>query len=273
MTNTIEASVENYKIVRRSDGSIAVYDSGAEVGVVKPVLRKIADIIGFDFSDEWNTRFLGKKLIDQINSSSYPIMDGFLSMKDMKKYITVWQNEMSGYVENESVLEELFVKNSATKTNTDLHTVMVKCAVLDNFYSTYITGPNFSTLAKGIISIKDIDKRIAEGDHSLVEEIANVGHSFSSPKTLYSFATKFCSHHNPKAFPIFDSIVAGLLSKVLKDDSSLAQCSRKDMRIYDRYVSSIDSVIEKYLQGATYKQFDRYFWTYGKMNKKNNEDD
>lgn len=45
------------------------------------------------------------------------------------------------------------------------------------------------------------------------------------------------------------------------------------MRIYDRYVSSIDSVIEKYLQGATYKQFDRYFWTYGKMNKKNNEDD
>lgn len=100
MTNTIEAAnVENYKIVRREDGSIAVYDSGSEVGVVKPVLREIADIIGFDFSDEWNTRFLGKKLIDYINSSSYPIMDDFPSIKEMKKYLTVWQNEMSGYVE------------------------------------------------------------------------------------------------------------------------------------------------------------------------------
>ncbi len=51
---------------------------------------------------------------------------------------------------------------------------------------------------------------MARNDVSLVNEIAKVeisGKQFN----FYSFATKYCSHHKPKDYPIYDNYVDRLL--------------------------------------------------------------
>ena len=92
----------------------------------------------------------------------------------------------------------------------ELKEVIIKCSVLNDFYSTNIF--KVFPVAKHIIEIENINERLAAGDPTLVDEIANVklGEN-DKEKYLYSFATKFCSHHNEEAYPIYDSYENSML--------------------------------------------------------------
>ena len=58
------ATVGEYTVVKCDSGSIEtyrVYDN------TKGALREIADQIGFDYDENWNTRTFGSKIVDAIN--------------------------------------------------------------------------------------------------------------------------------------------------------------------------------------------------------------
>lgn len=77
-----------------------------------------------------------------------------------------------------------------------------------NNNSTNIFSP--SKVAKHIIDLH-IDERLAAGDVTLVNEIARVDMDNGTVGNFYSFATKYCSHHKPLDYPIYDSYVVKLL--------------------------------------------------------------
>ena len=73
---------------------------------------------------------------------------------------------------------------------------MIKASVLNDFYSTNIFS--IFDIAKHIVSL-NIDERLKKGDEQLVSEIGHIEIK-EKKRYFYSFATKYCSHHNPVAF-------------------------------------------------------------------------
>ena len=93
--------------------------------------------------------------------------------------------------------------------NDNMDDVLVKTAVINDLYSANIYVAR--DVAKGIIAIaiQGLDRRISEGDVSVVEDVAIAG----GGNRNYSFATKYCSWHKPYKYPIFDSKVESLLTQ------------------------------------------------------------
>jgi len=92
--------------------------------------------------------------------------------------------------------------------NNDLDDVLIKVCSLNDFYSTNIFSP-FS-VAKHIVSL-GIDESLARNDLEIVNIIAKVKMNGGKIKNFYSFATKYCSHHKPTVYPIYDSYVDKML--------------------------------------------------------------
>lgn len=93
---------------------------------------------------------------------------------------------------------------------TELKEVIIKCSIFNEFYSTNIF--KVFPVAKHIIEIENINEKLAEGKPTLVYEIANITLGKNgTQKYLYSFASKFCSHHNEEAYLIYDSYVNTML--------------------------------------------------------------
>ena len=122
-------------------------------------------------------------------------------------------------------------------------------------------------MAKHILSL-DIDNRLYKGDISLVSDIAS-GHGVKGSrngkeKFFYSFATKYCSHHQPELFPIFDSYVEKLLIH-LRDKDQFTDFCQNDLRNSSKYRDIILALCDFYsIDDFTLKEIDRYLWQYGK---------
>lgn len=85
-------------------------------------------------------------------------------------------------------------------------------------------------VAKHILSL-DIDERLKSGDIFLVNEIQNITIKEGVQRKFYSFATKYCSHHNPLAYPIYDSYVEKVLKYFRKTDH-FAKFKNADLKDY-----------------------------------------
>ncbi|WP_312159685.1 hypothetical protein [Oscillibacter sp.] len=126
------------------------------------------------------------------------------STAEVEKYLRTW-DELENYSLQEDALNRLFF--NLCPENTDISGILLKAAVLNDFYSTNIYS--IFPVAKHILDL-NIDARLRDGDESLVEAIQNVTIGGKRLK-LYSFATKYCSHHNPEDYPIYDSYVDKVL--------------------------------------------------------------
>ena len=117
-------------------------------------------------------------------------------------------------------------------------------------------------MAKHILSL-DVDERLRGGDPNLVNEIARVKISEKS-KNFYSFATKYCSHHRPNDYPIYDYDVERVLVHFKKNDN-FYQFTNADLRDYVKFKEIILVLSELYnLQCFNLKQVDQYIWQLGK---------
>lgn len=193
------------------------------------------------------------------------------SVDEMKKYHNNWNSDNNAeYIEHEKALNWLFIDNPETKGNTDMKAVIIKCSVLNDFYATNIF--KVYPVAKKILSIKNIDDRLKKGDHSLVNEIAEVVDEKtdetkeSKVRFNYSFATKYCSHHQPALFPIYDRYVADVLCALKKQyPDVLSFKKREELKQYEMFVKAIDDVKANFgLEDYNYKDMDRYLWLLGK---------
>ena len=190
----------------------------------------------------------------------YIIPDDYMpTVDEVKKYINRWQS-LDNYVNQERALDLLF--GEKCPYNTDLRDVLIKCSTLNDFYSTNIF--DIHSVAKHICNL-NIDERLMNGDLSLVNEIAKVKvGDMMKPRIFYSFATKYCSHHQPTKFAIYDSYVEKLLWDFQKRDS-YSDFNLSDLKDYVKYMNVIRDFQRHYgLGDFNVKEQDQYLWQLGK---------
>jgi hypothetical protein len=180
------------------------------------------------------------------------------SAKLLKEYLKKWDS-LENYVLQETSLKKLFTETYPE--NNEMDEVLIKVCSLNDFYSTNIFSPFI--LAKHIISLK-IDERLTNNDLSLVNDIAKVTVSENKSINFYSFATKYCSHHKPKIYPIYDSYVEKLLMYLKKTDN-FSKFKKNDLKIYSKYRNILLEFQKHYkLEKFDLKEIDRYLWQAGK---------
>ena len=185
--------------------------------------------------------------------------------KQVEIYLKKWK-KLKNYPEQESCIQKLFRKTHPK--NNDLDDILAKIGVLDSFYST--TLKRYGTvvgLAKHILTL-NFDSRIKAGDLSLIENFCNCKEMNRNP---YSFATKYCHHHNPDQFPVYDKFVAKILWHFHKQDSFFnsdggkSKLKKDDLKNYSTFFDVMTQFREYYgLTDYNFWQLDKYLWLLGK---------
>lgn len=179
------------------------------------------------------------------------------SVAQVEYYLATW-NSLEDYSLQEEALDKLFFQ--LCPENTCIEDILLKVSTLNDFYSTHI----YSTfpVAKHILAL-NIDERLKAGDLSLVGAIQKVSIK-DTEKNFYSFATKYCSHHNPLAFPIYDSYVDEVLYRFMQQDH-FAYFRRGDLKDYQRFYDTLLAFRSFYgLEKYNLKEIDKYLWQLGK---------
>ncbi len=181
------------------------------------------------------------------------------SRTEVEYYLKLWDS-LENYILQESSLRKLFTKTYPF--NSDLDDVLIKVCALNDFYSTNIFSP--FTVSKHIVSLK-IDSYLAKDDLKIVDKIAQVKMNGEKIINFYSFATKYCSHHKPIVYPIYDQYVEKLLMYFKKKDK-FSDFSKQDLRSYPLYKSILVEFRKFYdLESFDLKQIDQYLWQLGKQ--------
>lgn len=141
----------------------------------------------------------------------------------------------------------------AFPSNSELAAVLLKVTTINKLYSTNIMAP--FDVAKHIVSL-GLDHRLQNGDLSCIDEIRHVIIS-GVEKNFYSFATKYSSWHNLRAYPIYDSFVETSLRHF--------NCVTANLRVYQNLKASVDCFrTQNGMTQFTYKEIDKFLWLYGK---------
>lgn len=179
------------------------------------------------------------------------------SVKDAEWFINYW-NELPSYSDQEKALDKLLM--DLCPKNDNIEDILIKCSALNDFYSTNIF--DIHTVAQHILSLR-IDDRLKDGDYSLVDDMAHVKVN-GKDHFFYSFATKYCSHHQNKKYAIYDSYVEKVLLAMNKRER-FAEFSQEDLKDYGTYMSAISAFQQKFgLKQYNIKQLDQYLWQLGK---------
>ena len=182
------------------------------------------------------------------------------SESEIDYYLKRWDS-LENYVLQESSLKKLFF--NTYPLNIEMDDVLIKVCSLNDFYSTNIFSP--FTIAKHIVTL-NIDNRLENNDLELVNDIAKTQVANKKEINFYSFATKYCSHHKPDIYPIYDSYVEKLLLYFKKEDKFFS-FDKMDLKTYSKY-KNILIEFQKYYRLTKFnlKDIDRYLWQVGKEN-------
>ena len=172
-------------------------------------------------------------------------------------YLCAW-DKLENYRLQENALDKLFF--SLCPKNTEMSDVLLKVVALNDFYSTNI----FSVypVAKHILSL-DIDARLKVGDVSVVAAIQKVTIN-GIERNFYSFATKYCSHHKPLQYPIYDNYVNKILCYFHQQDR-FTEFKAEDLKDYAKFKRTLLDFRNYYgLEKFNLKEIDKYIWQLGK---------
>lgn len=172
---------------------------------------------------------------------------------EVEKYLNAWTT-LENYTLQEAALDKLFFV--LAPDNACMEDILLKASALNDFYSTNIFS--IFPVAKHILSL-NIDGRLRQGDPTLVDAIKAVG-----GRSYYSFASKYCSHHNPLAYPIYDSYVDKVL-RHFRDADGFCAFESEELKRYDRFKEIVLAFRTFYrLEQYTLKEIDQYLWQLGK---------
>ena len=157
----------------------------------------------------------------------------------------------------EKVLHSLFKERYPE--NTKIEDILLKVSTLNDFYNTRILDTY--TVSKHILNCK-IDEGLWSGDIDLVNKIARVK---IGEKTInfYSFASKYCSHHKPKTYPIYDKYVDEMLWHFKKKDKFL-EFKRYELKEYKKFSEIVNAFKRHYGLESCLRKIDIYLWLTGK---------
>lgn len=180
------------------------------------------------------------------------------SIDEVEKYLAQWQR-LENYKAQDEALKKLF--SQFIPQNMLLNDILLKVSTLNDFYSTNIFS--VYSVAKHIHSLKNVDERLLNSDTDLVDQIARV-EIRGSKKYFYSFATKYCSHHNPESFPIYDYYVERMLMHFKRCDK-FANFKKEDLKTYSQFKEILLNFRTYYkLEKYSLRELDRYLWLAGK---------
>lgn len=212
------------------------------------------------------------------------------------------RNKYENYREQEKVIENIFSENGvfAKLGRENLQQiVLLKVSVLDSFYSTNLAKFGIYEVAKHITELEQKDQihqkiRNANPQNynelkDIVKQIAECKRKDDKKKVFYSFATKYCFHHNQNAFRIYDSFVREVLvffnngksdtSNKFADIPSelvgtnfygkkLTNKELKDYDTYDTFLQAIDEFAKHYglenKDAQDRRKLDHFLWILGK---------
>lgn len=179
------------------------------------------------------------------------------SKGEVKKYLQKWDS-LDNYVLQESSLDKLFLKTYPN--NTDINDILIKASSLNDFYSTNIFS--IFSVAKHILEL-NIDERLKAGDETLVNDIAKIIIN-NKNKNFYSFASKYCSHHYPTEYPIYDNNVEKVLLYFKKRDK-FDDFTKEDLKNYKTFKKILITFKNFYkIDEYDLKEIDKYIWQLGK---------
>lgn len=213
----------------------------------------------FALCDEIAAKTLSPKTAQHMRSRKPAVVVPTPSQVEVEKYLNRWK-EMEDYSAQEAALDKLFFK--LAPRNTIIEDILLKVSTLNDFYSTNI----FSVfpVAEHILSL-NIDERLKKGDPDLVDDIKGV-----NGRNHYSFATKYCSHHNPLEYPIYDSYVDKIL-RHFRNLDGFCDFATEDLKEYSKFKKVILAFREYYgLAQYNLKEIDQYLWQLGKEYYPNN---
>jgi hypothetical protein len=143
--------------------------------------------------------------------------------------------------------------------NTEVSHVLLKVLVLNKLSSAWVRDVDVKPLARHIAGL-GIDPLLAEGSPATVDLITHC----ENLKLHFSFASKYCSWHNPDAYPIYDTYVEACLWYHRKQDG-FAKYAREGYR-YPDFVRIVTAFREFYgLTSFTFKQLDKFLWSQGRQ--------
>lgn len=178
--------------------------------------------------------------------------------EEVEKYLVSWQG-LENYTMQEKALDKLFFHTYPNNNN--IEDILVKVATLNDFYSTNIFSGY--AVAKHILKL-NIDERLESGDDTLVNEIAEIKMNDGKTKNFYSFATKYCSHHKPYDYAIYDSYVDKVL-RYFRNVDCFSDFEDMDLKNYVTFRKILTDFQEFYgLEKYNIKLLDRYLWQLGK---------
>jgi hypothetical protein len=156
----------------------------------------------------------------------------------------------------EWVLTQLFQK---FPENNDSEEVIVKTKVLNALYSTYILA--VKRVATHITNL-GIDPDLRAGKPEIVDRIAKVQLQNGKTRNYFCFASKYCSWHNPMAYPIYDRNVEACLWCYRKQ-YGFAMFRRYGYD-YPEFVRRVNAFRDFYgLTSFTDKQLDKFLFYLG----------
>jgi hypothetical protein len=139
--------------------------------------------------------------------------------------------------------------------------VLVKVVVLNRLYSTQI----FAVVDVALNICKraaEIDSFLRAGSPEAARLIADVEVQ-GRVRHNYSFASKYCSWHNPCEFPIYDSRVDNYLWNLHKQTPHLA-FQHEDLWDYPRFAAIMRRFREHFeLHEFSFKEIDKFLWLHG----------
>lgn len=221
-------------------------------------LRKFRLFLDSDGTDEIPTlkqQKTAKKAYIRKNKIDDDVPDP--SIDQVEFYLAKW-DELDNYHLQENALNKLFFE--LCPKNTDVIDILLKASTLNDFYSTNIFS--IYPVAKHICDL-DIDARLKAGDVTLVRDIQYVTIG-NTERNFYSFASKYCSHHNPLDYPIYDSYVDEVL-RYFRNRDSFSDFQDGDLKDYVKFKGILIDFHTFYgLSKYNLKQIDQYVWQLGK---------
>ena len=196
------------------------------------------------------------------------------SNQDVEKKLKDWREDrIFEFAETDKCLDSLFTKTYPFNKNRQ--EVLVKIYALNSAYYVQIPSPCFPKLARQIIDIENIDEKLRWGAADVVSDMAKTieyqnGRGAERRHTPYSFATKYCSFHDPDKYPIFDSNVERALLCYKREYPKFAESvdgiwnTNQDLRHYEAFKKVIDSFKECFSLDRTYREIDKYLYQVGR---------
>lgn len=176
--------------------------------------------------------------------------------RNINTYWEKWKGDKKNIVQ-EKILHFLFKERYPE--NTKIEDILLKVSTLNDFYNTRILDTY--TVSKHILNCK-IDEELWNGDIGLVNKIARVKVG-GKVINFYSFASKYCSHHKPKTYPIYDKYVDEMLWYFKKKDK-FSEFKRYELKEYKRFSGIVNEFKQHYDLESCLRKIDIYLWLTGK---------